>query len=140
MSKTYDAIIVGARPAGAACARALAKRGRSVLVVDKATFPSDTMSTLFLQPAAMARLRAWGLVDRIAASGAPPVRSLTATFNSVALHGATWSDYDGDDGVNYSPRRTVLDKILVDAARDAGAEVREAFTFLDVARDTTGAV
>ncbi|HEY7801815.1 MAG TPA: FAD-dependent monooxygenase, partial [Dehalococcoidia bacterium] len=67
----YDAIIIGARCAGSPTAMLLARRGYSVLLVDKATFPSDIMSTHFIQIPGIERLRRWGLLDRLAATNAP---------------------------------------------------------------------
>jgi flavin-dependent dehydrogenase len=129
----YDAIIVGARCAGSATAITLARAGRRVLLVDKATFPSDTMSTLFLQPGAMVRLEKWGLLERLRATGCPSIRQMRFALGGVAITGLAWSPDNVTEGL--SPRRTVLDKILVDAAVAAGAELREAFVFEDVVRD-----
>jgi flavin-dependent dehydrogenase len=129
----YDAIIIGARCAGAPTAMLLARKGHRVLLVDKATFPSDTMSTLLIYPGGMQRLARWGLTERVRAGGCPSIRSWRMTFEDLALEGFPWSP----DGVSetLAPRRTVLDQILVDAAVDAGAELREAFAFEEVLRD-----
>jgi flavin-dependent dehydrogenase len=123
---TYDAIIIGARVAGSPTAMLLARQGYRVLAVDKATFPSDTMSTHMIQQHGVARLKRWGLLDAIVEAGTPPARNATFDFGEFTLSGRT-HDYRGADAI-YNPRRTVLDKILVDAARDAGAEVREGFS------------
>jgi 2-polyprenyl-6-methoxyphenol hydroxylase-like FAD-dependent oxidoreductase len=121
----YDVIIVGARVAGSSTAMLLAREGLSVLVVDRATFPSDTLSTHQVQLPGVARLRRWGLLDAVVASGAPPARQVRFDVGPVVLQGhfPTFQDVDAV----YSPRRTVLDALLVDAARAAGAEVRENF-------------
>ncbi len=63
--------------------------------------------------------------DRIVATGCPPIHTYAFDFGPFTLTG---SPGEGDETVSYAPRRTVLDKILVDAADEAGAEVREAFT------------
>src|SRR5262245_28728574 len=122
----YDIAIVGARCAGSPTAMLLARRGYRVLLVDKAAFPSDTMSTHFIHAPGVARLQRWGLLDKVVASNCPPVRSYRVDLGSFALTG-TPPPVDGI-ATAYSPRRTVLDKILVDAAVEAGAEVRERFT------------
>jgi flavin-dependent dehydrogenase len=129
----YDAIIVGARCAGSPTAMLLAQKGYKVLLADKSTFPSDTMSTLLIYPNGMRRLAHWGLLDRLRGSNCPPIGSWQMTFGDIALTGFPWSP----DGVaeTLAPRRIVLDKILVDAAVSAGAELREAFVFEDVIRD-----
>ena len=72
----YDAIIVGARAAGSPTAMLLARKGHRVLVVDRATFPSDTLSTHYIHQPGIARLRRWGLLDRLIATGCPPAHRL----------------------------------------------------------------
>lgn len=129
----YDAIVVGARCAGAALALLLARRGRRVLVLDKAHFPSDTVSTHFLWPRTTAALARWGLLDALAATGCPPIDVVNMQTGSVAMRGRP-EPVDGT-AVMYCPRRTVLDKLLVDAAREAGAEVREDTLVHDVIRE-----
>jgi flavin-dependent dehydrogenase len=122
----YDAIIVGARAAGAPTAMLLARKGHRVLLVDRASFPSDTLSTHYIHQPGVARLRRWGLLDRLIATGCPPSRSLVFDVGPFALTGAP----PPSDGVaeGYAPRRTVLDSLLVEAAAAAGAEVRTGFT------------
>lgn len=129
----YDAIIVGARCAGASLGMLLARRGRHVLVLDRARFPSDTISTHFLWPRTTAALARWELLDALAATGCPPIETVTMHAGPVSLRGRPEA-VDGT-AVMYCPRRTVLDKLLVDAARVAGAEVREATLVREVVRD-----
>jgi 2-polyprenyl-6-methoxyphenol hydroxylase-like FAD-dependent oxidoreductase len=129
MSRMYDAIIVGARCAGSPTAMLLARKGYRVLLVDRATFPSDTISTHVIQPPGVAALARWGLLDRLVGTGCPPLQTYALDFGPLALTGAPGMQ---DFPVAYCPRRIVLDKILVDAAREAGAEVREGFTVEEV--------
>ena len=123
---SYDAIVVGARCAGSPTAMLLARKGYRVLLVDKATFPSDTMSTHLVHPPGVAALERWGLLDRLVASGCPPVERYSFDFGPVTIAGSP----QPVDGVAhaYCPRRTVLDQLLVEAAVEAGAELREGFT------------
>jgi 2-polyprenyl-6-methoxyphenol hydroxylase-like FAD-dependent oxidoreductase len=121
----FDAIVIGARCAGAPTAMLLARKGHRVLVVDRATFPSDTLSTHQVQIFGGVRLQRWGLLEQVRASNCPPAHGASFDFGPFALRG-TYPSLDGVDAV-YSPRRTILDTILVDAARAAGAEVREDF-------------
>jgi 2-polyprenyl-6-methoxyphenol hydroxylase-like FAD-dependent oxidoreductase len=123
----YDAIIVGARCAGAPAAMLLARKGYRTLLVDKARFPSDTISTHIVWPHGAEIMNRWGLLDRLAATGCPPV-ALRMIFDvgPFALKGGVIDTNAGRGG--FCPRRTVLDKLLVDAAVDAGAELREEFT------------
>lgn len=126
----YDVIVVGARVAGAATAMLLARRGLRVLAVDRARFPSDTLSTHQIQVPGVARLHRWGLLDRVRAAGTPATRRVRLDAGHAVLDGH-FPAYDGVDAL-YSPRRTVLDALLVDAARAAGAEVRENFVVEEI--------
>jgi 2-polyprenyl-6-methoxyphenol hydroxylase-like FAD-dependent oxidoreductase len=123
----YDAIIVGARCAGAPTALLLARKGYRVLLVDRSTFPSDTLSTHIIWPHGAELMDRWGLLDRLAATGCPPVAlSLVFDVGPFALKGGV-TDTNGGRG-GFCPRRTRLDKLLVDAAGEAGAELREGFS------------
>jgi 2-polyprenyl-6-methoxyphenol hydroxylase-like FAD-dependent oxidoreductase len=126
----YDVIVVGARCAGSPTAMLLARRGYQVLLVDRATFPSDTMSTHFIHPPGIAQLKRWGLLERIAASNCPPFLNMSLDFGSFVLTGSP----PPTDGVaeHYCPRRTVLDEILVGAAVEAGAELHEGFSVQEI--------
>src|SRR6266540_2739389 len=130
MAEDYDAIVVGARCAGAPTAMLLARKGYRVLVVDRAAFPSDTLSTHLIHAPGVAALGRWGLLDEVAATGCPPIDTYSFDFGPITITGTPRPE----DGISraYAPRRTVLDKILVDAADHAGAEVRERFTLDDV--------
>jgi flavin-dependent dehydrogenase len=122
---SYDVIVVGARCAGSPTAMLLARRGHRVLLVDKATFPSDTMSTHLVHPPGLAALQRWGLLERLAQTGCPQVKTYSFDFGPLTISGSP----QPVDGIAhaYCPRRTVLDKLLVDAAVEAGAELREGF-------------
>src|SRR5213593_3325772 len=117
MTKEFDAIVVGARCAGSPTAMLLARKGYRVLVVDRAVFPSDTVSTHVVHPMGVGALARWGLRDRLAATGCPPVHTYAFDFGPVTIAGSPGTT---DTPVAYCARRTVLDKLLVDAARDAG--------------------
>src|SRR5688572_26844005 len=123
----YDAIVVGARCAGSPTAMLLARRGYRVLLVDKARFPSDTVSTHVIWPHGAEALDRWGLLQRLAVTGCPPVaRRMIFDVGPFALKGGVTNANQGRGG--FCPRRTVLDKILVDAAVESGAELRENLT------------
>jgi flavin-dependent dehydrogenase len=130
---SYDVIIIGTRCAGAALAMLVARAGHRVLAVDRASFPSDTVSTHFLWPRTTAFLAKWGLLDPLAATGCPAIERVTVDYGSVALVGRP-SPVDGT-AIMYCPRRIVLDQLLVDAARAAGSDMRQETTFRDVIRD-----
>jgi flavin-dependent dehydrogenase len=126
MEESYDAIVVGARCAGSPTAMLLARKGHRVLLVDKATFPSDTMSTHHVHPPGVAALERWGLLERLEATGCPVIASYSFDFGPLTISG-TPRPIDGMARA-YCPRRTVLDQLLVDAAVEAGAELRDGFT------------
>ncbi len=130
----YDAIVVGARCAGSPTAMLLARSGYNVLLVDKATFPSDIMSTHYIHQPGVAMLKRWGVLDALMATGCPPITNVTLSFGDVTINPPPPPD---DAPMQYAicPRRTILDKLLVDAAVDAGAELREGFSVREVVMD-----
>ncbi len=129
----YDAIIVGARVAGSPLAMLLARKGYKVLLLDKATFPSDTISTHHIHQPGVARLNRWGLLDKVSASNVPPTTEIRFDVGPFALTG-TPPPAEGNAEA-YAPRRRVLDKILVDAAVESGAELREGFSVEELTTD-----
>ena len=130
MPSSYDAIVVGARCAGSSTAMLLARAGHRVLLLDRASFPSDTMSTHLVHPPGVAALERWGLLDQLVASGCPPIGSYRIDFGPFAF--AAPPRPAGTIATAYAPRRTVLDKLLVDAAVAAGGELREGCTVEEV--------
>jgi 2-polyprenyl-6-methoxyphenol hydroxylase-like FAD-dependent oxidoreductase len=118
----YDVIVIGARAAGSPTAMLLARKGHRVLLVDRATFPSDTLSTHYIHQPGVARLERWGLLARLVETGCPAIGRMSFDVGPFALEAAP----PPSDGVaaGYCPRRTVLDSLLLEAAAEAGAEVR----------------
>jgi flavin-dependent dehydrogenase len=111
----------------------LARNGYRVLLVDKATFPSDTMSTHVAHPPAVAALARWGILERLEATNCPPITQYSFDFGPVTVAG---SPRTSDGAVHaYGPRRIVLDALLVEAAVAAGAELREEFTVEEILFD-----
>ncbi len=127
----YDVIVVGARVAGAATAMLLARQGLRVLAVDRVSFPRDTISSHQLQVPGVALLHRWGLLGKLTAAGTPPARRVRFDVGGGLVMEGRFPGYEGVDAL-YSPRRTLLDTILVEAAREAGAEVRENFRVTQV--------
>jgi 2-polyprenyl-6-methoxyphenol hydroxylase-like FAD-dependent oxidoreductase len=120
---TFDVIVIGARVAGAATGMLLARAGLQVLLVDQARFPSDTLSTHQIQVPGVARLARFGLLEPLLDAGTPPTPHVRFQAGAAVIE----AEFPTYHGVNMmiSPRRTVLDALLVDAAGTAGAEVRE---------------
>ena len=125
MERRYDVIVVGARCAGAPTAMLLARRGHKVLLVDRSRFPSEMPHGHFIHRHGPRRLHDWGLLDRVIATGCPPSTTITMDTGDICLVGRDLVV----DGVaaGYGPRRAALDMLLVEAAVEAGTELREGF-------------
>lgn len=134
----YDAIVVGARVAGASTAMLLARRGLKVLMVDRRRPGGDTLSTHAQMRGATLQLQRWGLLDRVKKTGAPPVTRTTFHYGDTI----EVIDLKPSAGVGalYAPRRDLLDSILVEAAEEAGVDVRFGITVQDLLRDDTDRV
>ncbi|MET8727419.1 NAD(P)/FAD-dependent oxidoreductase [Streptomyces parvus] len=120
----YDVIVVGARCAGAPAAMQFARAGYRVLLVDRSAFPADKLSTLYIQQTGVLQLQRWGLLDAVKASGCPALDHVVYELgDDIRVEGCA----EPVDGVTaaYAPRRSILDKILVDAAVAAGVEFRD---------------
>ena len=123
MAERYDVVIVGARCAGAPLAALLARRGVSVAVIEQATFPSDVMCTHGFEADALAFLDRLGVRERLREVGARFVVRVDGRLEDVHWR-VDWPQRPGDIGGIASVRRSVLDEILLGAAREAGAVVR----------------
>ncbi len=134
----YDAVVVGARCAGAATALLLARSGLRVLAVDRQRHGADTLSTHALMRTGVLQLHRWGVLDRIVAAGTPAIRR-TAFHYGDEVVAVEITARDGVDAL-YAPRRTVLDAALADAAWEAGAEVRYGVRVTGLLRRTDGRV
>lgn len=134
-----DVIVVGGRVAGAATAMLLARAGMRVTVLERSTYGSDTLSTHALMRAGVMQLSRWGLLDAVVASGAPAVRRTTFHYADEESVEVVIRPNGGVDAL-YAPRRHVLDRLLVDAAVAAGAEVRHRVAVTGLLRDRAGRV
>jgi len=134
----HDVVVAGGRVAGSATAMLLARLGHDVVVLDQASFPSDTVSTHSIARSGVVQLRRWGLLDEVLDSGAPAIRQVT--FNAGGE--STTRTIKDKAGVDFlvAPRRYVLDTILATAAEHAGAEVRSGVTVTGLQRDGRGRV
>src|SRR5215472_16661850 len=134
----HDVVIVGGRVAGSAAAMLLARLGHDVVVVDQASFPSDTVSTHAIARSGVVQLRRWGLLDAVLDSGAPAIRQVT--FHALGESVSRTIKHKAGVGFLVAPRRYVLDTILAAAAEQAGADVRHGVTVTGVQRDRRGRV
>lgn len=136
--RRYDSIVVGARCAGAATAMLLARAGQRVLLLDRGAHGTETLSTHALMRGAVLQLARWGILPGIVAAGTPAVRGTSFHYGAEELRIAI-KPADGVEAL-YAPRRSLLDALLVDAARDAGAEVRHAEPVVGLLRGAEGRV
>jgi flavin-dependent dehydrogenase len=136
--EAYDALVVGARCAGAATAMLMARQGMRVLVIDRGGYGTDTISTHALMRGGVLQLHRWGILPRIQEAGTPPVRTTTFHYGDEAITIAI----KPSNGVSalYAPRRTLLDRTLADAARSAGAVVRFGHSLVNLTRRSDGRV
>ena len=134
----YDAIVVGARCAGAPTALLLARAGYRVLLLDKSEYGSDTLSTHLVHQPGIAALARWGLLEQVRASGCPPLERTVYEVADIHIEGSAQGV--AEQGPEFAPRRRVLDALLVDAATKAGAEFRERCRVTGLLRDEAGRV
>ncbi|MFE6757904.1 FAD-dependent oxidoreductase [Streptomyces sp. NPDC057684] len=134
----YDAIVVGARCAGAPTALLLARSGHRILLLERAAFPRDTLSTHFIHQPGIAALARWGLLDQLRATGCPALHHGVYNVAGISLAGCA----NGIEGQRaaYAPRRHILDTLLAHAAAEAGAELRENCRVTGLLHDADGRV
>jgi len=137
-SSHHDVVVVGARCAGAVTAMLLARAGHDVVVVDRAPFPSNVVSTHGISRGGVVQLSRWGLLDAALGDGAPPVREVT--FGSVGTLTTRRVKHQAGVDLLVAPRRDRLDALLVAAAEAAGARVFTGVTARGVTRDRAGRV
>jgi flavin-dependent dehydrogenase len=129
----YDAIVIGARCAGAVTAMLLARHGHRVLLLDRGVIPSDVHLGHFIHRHGPKRLADWGLLEKVVGTNCPPLTTHLTDFGDFPLIGRDIRA--GNVAWGYGPRRRQLDKVLVEAAMEAGAEFRPNFLVEDCTWD-----
>ncbi|MGW1727840.1 NAD(P)/FAD-dependent oxidoreductase [Streptomyces sp. NPDC002306] len=126
----YDVIVIGARCAGSPTAMLFARQGYRVLLLEKARFPQDTLSSHYIHQQGVALLNRWGLLERLRDAGCRPITRQSYSGPGVRIDGFSLPI----DGLRttYAPRRYVLDPILADGAVAAGVEFRDSCAVNDL--------
>lgn len=131
-----DVVVVGARAAGAATALLLARLGHDVVLLERAVFPADTLSTHQIARPGVVQLHRWGLLNAVSASGAPAIRRVTFTAAGESVTRAIKHKAGVD--LLVAPRRYILDTIVAEAAAGAGVDLRFGVTVSGVHLDSSG--
>jgi flavin-dependent dehydrogenase len=132
----HDVVVIGARAAGAATALLLARLGHDVVLLDRAVFPADTLSTHQIARTGVVQLHRWELLQRVLDSGAPAIRQVTFTTPDASVTRPI-KDKAGVD-LLLAPRRYILDTIVAEASAEAGVDVRLGVTVTGVRLDDAG--
>ncbi len=136
-------VVVGGGPAGASAAYFMARAGLDVTVLDRARFPRDKPCSEYMSPQASRILEAMGALEAVERSGAAQLTGMRVHApNGLTIHGefVAAHGYRGYRDRGLAVRRTVLDALLLDRARSAGARVEERVRVTDVVRDAAGRV
>lgn len=136
-------VVVGGGPAGSSAAYFMARAGLDVVVLDRARFPRDKPCSEYMSPQASRILEEMGALSAVESSGAAQLTGMRVHApNGATIHGEFLADhgYRGYRDRGLAVRRTVLDAILLQRAREAGAHVIEGVRVIDVNRDASGRV
>jgi len=138
VTKVWDAVVVGAGPAGSATAAHLARAGLDVLLVDRSRFPRDKPCSEYLSPGATPLLERLGVAEEVERSAHAKLAGMKVVSPGGAVmcgRFAAAHPYPSPRPYSYALPRTTLDAILVRAAARAGATLREGVAVEDLSRD-----
>lgn len=141
LPRDCEVLVVGGGPAGTSTATSLARAGVDVVLVDRARFPRPKPCAEYLSPEASRILDAMGALEAVESTGAAQLKGVIvrapngATIRGEFVAGHAYTPYR-ERGL--SVRREVLDKVLIDAARAAGASVHEGVRVTGLSRQSRG--
>lgn len=135
----FDVVVVGGRVAGASTAMLLARAGLKVALVDRGRRGSDTLSTHALMRPAVMQLSRWGVLAGVVAAGTPAIRRTVFHYPDGEDVDVAIKSRSGVDAL-YAPRRHLLDRLLVEAAEEAGVQVLHETSVTSLRRDPLGRV
>lgn len=126
----HDVIVIGARCAGSPTAMLFAQQGYRVLLLEKANFPQDTLSSHYIHMQGMSLLNRWGLLDKLRDAGCRKITKQSYTGPGVRVEGFS----EPMDGLRYTyaPRRYVLDPLLAEGAVEAGVDFQQGCAVKDL--------
>ena len=136
-------IVVGGGPSGASVAFFLARAGADVLVLDRAHFPRDKTCSEYMSPQASRILAEMNALEAVESAGAAKLAGMRVHApNGSMIEGEFVADHGfrGFSDRGLAVRRTILDKILLDRARDTGARVEEGARVTDLVRGEHGRI
>ncbi|MBL7256048.1 NAD(P)/FAD-dependent oxidoreductase [Paractinoplanes lichenicola] len=126
----YDVIVIGARCAGSPTAMLFARQGYRVLLLEKAKFPADTLSSHYLHLQGVALMQRWGLLDKLRATDTQAITHQIYEADGVRVEGFSLPI----DGLRttYAPRRFVLDPLLAEGAAESGVDFQQSCAVNDL--------
>ena len=138
--KSYDAIVIGAGPAGATAAGMLARAGWSVAVMEKTSFPRRKVCGEFISASSMPLLRELGVADSFIAHAGPDIRKVGLYAGETILAADMPRPQDGSELHGRALGREHLDTLLLARAAKAGAEVWQPWALTHVEKTADGFV
>ena len=136
--KSYDAMVIGAGPAGATAALTLARAGWSVAIVEKASFPRRKVCGEFISATSLPLLRELGLADTFLAQAGPPVSRVGLYAGNTMLAADMPRPRQGADAGGRALGREHFDALMLSAAADSGAMVWQPWTLTELTRAADG--
>ena len=119
----YDAIVIGAGPAGSTAALLLARAGWSIAIVEKSSFPRRKVCGEFISATSMPLLHELGVLDDFLHQAGPEVRRVGLFARDTTLSAPMPQPANAIAKRGRALGREHLDDLLLQAAQAAGAEV-----------------
>jgi 2-polyprenyl-6-methoxyphenol hydroxylase-like FAD-dependent oxidoreductase len=131
--KTFDALVIGAGPAGATAALLLARAGWSVAVVEKAAFPRRKVCGEYVSATTWPVLRDLGIDATLVVHAGPPVRRVGLFAGERVVEAPMPAFPGGTDPWGRALEREFLDNALLERARHCGARVWQPWSAVRIA-------